>query len=101
VSSIKDLLQEESQAERQLKDAEMEAETLIRNAKMKAREILRTAQTDDTGIKELTGRSKERIAGQKAKIIEECQTGLAEAETMYKKNLESAIKLITNKVLGV
>lgn len=101
MSSIKDLLQEENEAERQLKDAELKAEALIREARSKAREILKKAQTDNLEIGRLDEQSKQRIADLKTKEDQEFQVRFAETEKRYKKNLDDAVKLIASRVLGL
>ncbi len=100
MSSIKDLLQEEDEAERQVKEAEQKAEALIRDAKSTAREILKRAQTDDVEIARLSEESKQRILQLKTKEDEEFQVQFAETENRYKKNLDDAARLIMSKVLG-
>lgn len=101
MSSIKDLLDEEKGAERQLRDAENEAETILKNARAKAAEMIRTAQSDDALVRELTEQNKERIAAARAKIMSDCQAKAAETEKRCGVNLEAAVRLIVNEVLGV
>lgn len=101
MSSIKDLLREEDEAERQVKEAEQQAEALIRDARSKTREILKRAQTDDVEIVRLAEESKQRIAQLKAKGDGEFQVRFAETEKRYKKNLDDAAVLIVSKVLGL
>ena len=101
MTSIKDLLQEENEAERQLKEAEQESEELIRNAKSRAREVLKAAKMDNIAINRLTEESKQRIAEQKTEITVEFQARFVEAESRYRKNLDNTVKLILDKALGL
>ncbi len=100
MSSIKDLLEEEKEAEGLLKNAVQQAEAILRDAKTKAGERIRTAQSDDVLIKELTERNKERISALQAKILSECQAKAAETERLCRKNLEAAVKLVVDNVGG-
>jgi len=100
MSSIKDLLDEEKNAERQLNDAEKEAESVLRSARARAAESIRKAQSDDALVNELSERNKERITATKARILAECKGRAAETEKLCKKNLEAAVRLIVSDVLG-
>jgi len=100
MSSIKDLLQEEKDAEVNLKTAEQQAESTLRDAKVRAAELIRKAQSDDALVKELTQRNKEKITALQASIASECQARAADTETRCKKNLKAAVLLVVNDVLG-
>ena len=101
MSSIKDLLQEERDAESSLKEAEREAEAIVLAARTNARQLVRQAQSDDTLVKEMTQHYQEKITELRAKIHGECQTKVSELEKVYRGNLQVAIKLIVDQVLGV
>jgi vacuolar-type H+-ATPase subunit H len=101
VSSIKDLLQEEKDAEELLQGAEKSAEAILKEAEAKAAELVRRARRDDALVNELAVRHKDKVAALRAKTFAECQAKAAEAERLYKKNLGAAVKLIVDNVLGV
>lgn len=101
MTSIKELLDEEKGAERQLKDAELEAESMLRVARATAAETLRKAQSDDALVKELADRNKERIDATKAAIQAECMKKAEETERLCRANLQVAVRVIVNEVLGV
>lgn len=100
MSSIKDLLQEEKDAESIIKNAEQQAEATLRDAKAKAAELIRRAQSDDALVKELAERNKAKIAALQAVILGECQTRAAEIENHCKENLNAAIELVVDSVTG-
>lgn len=100
MSSINDIMEEEKNAQQLLRDAEQKAQAILRDARASAVAMVRRAQSDDTLVKELTERQKERTAALRAKILEECQARAAETEKLCERNLEAAIKLVTDDVLG-
>jgi vacuolar-type H+-ATPase subunit H len=101
MSSIKDLLEEEKEAEGQLKNAQQQAEAILRDARTKAGEQIRSAQSDDALVKELTARNKERISALQQKIFGECEARAADTERLCRKNLEAAVRLVVENVMGV
>lgn len=101
MSSINDVMDEERNAERLLRDAQQRAEALLGQARASAAEMVKTAQSDDTLVRELTNRSKDRIAALRATILAECQARVAQTEELCNRNLEAAVRLITDEVLGV
>lgn len=100
MSSIKDLLQEEKDAEGVLKEAEQRAAALAAEARARAAEIIGKARGDDALVKELTARSEERIAAQRKRILEECEARAAEAEARYGRNVEAAASLVYEGIVG-
>jgi len=100
MSSIKDLLQEEKDAEAIFKSAEQQAEATLREAKVRAAELIRRAQSDDALVKELTQRNREKISALQAKIASECQVRAADTESLCKKNLHAAARLVVDNVIG-
>lgn len=100
MSSISDIMDEEKNAQQLLRDAEQNAQAMLRDARASAAAMVRRAQSDDTLLKELTERHKERIAALRGKIVAECQARVAETEKLCERNLEAAIKLVTDDVLG-
>lgn len=101
MSSIKDLLQEEKDAESLVKEAERKAEALVQDARRKAADSIRRAQSEDAQLKELSRASQERVARLRARIAEECDTRAAETDKSCRANLKAATKLIVDTVLGV
>ncbi len=101
MSSIKDLLSEEKNAEQLVKNAERQAEDIVSQARIKAREILKKAETDDTRVKELTQLCQSRISALKSKVMEECQAQEADTEELLRGNFDGAIKLIVDSVLSM
>ena len=100
MSSIKDLLQEEKDAEAILKTAQQQAEATLRDAKVRAAELIRSAQSDDALVKELTQRNREKISALQGRIASECQARAADTESLCKKNLQAAVRLVVNDVIG-
>jgi len=100
MSSIKDLLEEEKEAEGLLKSAEQQAEAILRDARARAAETVRRAQSDETLVKELTERNRERISALQAEILGECKTRAAETERLCRENLEAAVRLVVDSVTG-
>ena len=101
MSSIKDLLQEERDAEALVKEAERKAEALVQEAKRKAADAIRKAQSDEVQVNELSLASKERSARLRKRIAEECDQRAAETEQSCNANLRVTTKLIVDTVLGV
>lgn len=100
MSSIKDLIDEEKEAEGLLKGSEQQAEAILKEAKAKAGDLIRRAQSDDALVKELTERNRGAIAAMQAKIQGECQAKATETERLCKKNLDAAVKVIVEGVEG-
>lgn len=100
MSSIKDLLDVEKEAEGLLKSAEQQAEAILRDARARAGERIRRAQSDDALVKELVERNRERISALRAEILGECETRAAETERLCRKNLEAAVRLVVDSVMG-
>lgn len=101
MSSINEVMEEEKNAQMVVKDAEQKAEAILSDAKATAAAMIRKAQGDDAAVKELTERHKERIAATRARILEECETRVAQTEKLYARNLEASVRLIVGDVLGV
>jgi vacuolar-type H+-ATPase subunit H len=100
VSSIKDLLDEEKEAEGLLKDSEQKADAIVRDARTKASDLIGKAQSDDVLVRELTERNKERISVIQAEIQSKCDARAAETEMLCQRNLEAAVELVVDNVLG-
>jgi vacuolar-type H+-ATPase subunit H len=100
VSSINDIMDEEKHAQQLLRDAEQRAQAILTEARASAAAMLKRAQNDETLLKEATDRDKERIAALRAKILADCQPRIAETERLCESNLEAAVKLVTDDVLG-
>jgi vacuolar-type H+-ATPase subunit H len=100
VSAIKDLLSEEKTAEDLVKNAERQADEILRNARNKAKELLKETESDNSRIKEITELSQSRVQTSKLEILDECNAQASEEEKQYERNLDEAIKLIVENVLG-
>lgn len=100
MSSIKDLLNQEKEAEGLLKDADQKAEAVLREAKAKASDMIRRAQSDDALVRELTERNKAKIAEIRASVLSECEARAAQTEGLCRKNLEAAVRVVVNDVRG-
>jgi vacuolar-type H+-ATPase subunit H len=101
MSAIKDLLREEEDADTLLRDAEQRAEAILANGKAKASEILKRAESEEGQLNEMAAKSQERIARARSRILEECRGKAAEAEKLYKGNLDGAVNFVVSNVLGV
>lgn len=100
MSSINEVMEEERSAQRLVRDAEERAETVVSDAKAAAAAMVSKAQTDDTILKELEQRQKERTSAERAEIFRDCQGRVEEAERRSQKNFETAVNLIVESVLG-
>ena len=99
MSSIKNLLQEEKDAEALVKNAQSQAEQVVREARIKARELVKNAENDGARVKQLTELYEARISDQRARLQKECRTEADKIDTLCKKNFDDAVKLIVENVL--
>jgi len=100
VSSIGEIMDEERNAERLLRDAEQKAEALLKDARARAVAVLERAQSDDALVNDLTERHKKRIAALREEVLAGCQSRVAETEKLCLSNLDAAVKLIVDDLLG-
>lgn len=101
MSAIKELIEEEKNAERIIKDAEEKANQLLLNAKKKADEIIKNAENDESVIKELILRKESEITEKRNNILKNYDNEAKEIENICKKNFEHAVKFVIDSVLGV
>jgi vacuolar-type H+-ATPase subunit H len=101
MSAIKELIEEEKNAEKIIKDAEEKANQLLLNTKKKADEIIKNAENDDSVIKELILRKEQEIIEKRNNILKNYDNEAEEIENICKKNFEYAVKFVIDSVLGV
>lgn len=100
MSSVKELLQEEVDAESLVRKAEESARTTLNEAKAKATELLKKAHIDGGPVDKVAGEAKVKVAGEKEAILNGCEARATEAEELYKKNLVAAARLVVESIAG-
>ncbi|MEM3832168.1 MAG: V-type ATPase subunit subunit G family protein [Thermoprotei archaeon] len=101
MSVIKELIEEEKNAEKIIKDAEAKANEIILHARKNAEKIIKTAENDESIIKDLVTRKEAEIAEKKSAILKKYEKEAQEIEDSCKKNFEEAVKFVLNNILGV
>ncbi len=101
MSAIKELIEEEKNAEKIIRDAEEKANQLLLNAKKKADEIIRNAENDESAIKDLITRKESEIMEKRNNILKNYENEAREIEYICRKNFEEAVKFVINSILEV
>lgn len=101
MSVIKELIEEEKNAEKIIREAEEKANQLISNAKRNAEILIKNAENDESIIKDLVARKESEIIEKKNAILKQYDEEAQRLENICKKNFKDAVEFVVNSVLGV